>query len=725
MNIFKEKVKEFKNSSKKDKIKKICLLVFFLILPILVEIIVFDNKGLAINKGSILRVGFQYFIYVIIAVFYILELISDKLKRCLEWILKYRYIIALVAFILMVAFQLNTSNVGVWSQVISSDRNQDTTILGVEKSIRSDEWVVQTPFFLSQAMNKDDFYPLENQNVRPDEGQNMLMVYPAPVADISIIGKVQSLGFLLLGRDFGFSWYWAMKVILLVLMSMEIAIILTKRDPLLSIIGGLWIAFSPAIQWWMSSNSDIYMHGFAIMVIFYYYVNHADWKYWKKILLGIGMMSSIAGFVFCFYPPVQVPMAFLIFLFIVIEFIKNRKHLKKQDYWIMGITFLLTLGVLAYYVVVSKDAIELMMSTTYPGQRTEMGGNASVSYLINYVVSLFTPFISNSNGILGQINSNQCEISSSIYPFIGLLCFIIYSFKNIKQDIKNKDNWQLYGLVGLFILLLIYCFFGFGNILSKITFFSFCQAGRVFLVLGILGMMLCLLFVKKYNKKPFLTKMQSIIISILVIVVLNALIYSLGYQVVLTKAKLLVAYPIVFALTYTFLRANKKAFSYVVLICVVMAGLTINPLERGLGAIYHTDTAEEIQNVVEQDSGALWIGDTAMSAQYLLANGAKSLNGINYYPNFKVLHQLDPDNKYDEVYNRYAHITVRLSDAQEKFELLQPDSYIMNLTYEDLKSLGVRYCFVRNPMDEEQVTNNHLQEIYRNEKEGTYIYSVE
>lgn len=107
--------------------------------------------------------------------------------------------------------------------------------------------MVQTTYYMSQAMS-DEFYPLNNTNIM-DDGLNMILAYNSPVANLSILGKPFNWGFLLLGKEYGLSWYWSFKVIALLLLSFEIAMILTRKMKGVSLLSSFWITFSPAIQW--------------------------------------------------------------------------------------------------------------------------------------------------------------------------------------------------------------------------------------------------------------------------------------------------------------------------------------------------------------------------------------------------------------------------------------------------------------------------------------------
>ncbi len=701
-----------------NKVKnyKKMLLVIVILVPIFLEISLFSNINLNINKSSIIRIGVEYGILILIGIFFLLNKYCKVVKKCVDFVFDHRYLIGLVAFVIMVIFKLNFSSIGWWSNVIPSDNN--TTVVGIQRSIRSDEWLVQTPFFLAQSMN-NKFYPRTNDNVRYD-GQNMLMVYPAPVFDITLISKPMNWGFFIFGRDRGLSWYFAMTTILLLLFSIEFISILTNKDKLLSLSGGIMIAISPAIMWWYSSNAIIYLSAFAIMIIFHYYMKNLESSIYKKIWLAICMVSAVTGFVLCFYPALQVPILYIVLAFCLVEYIENFKKIKLKDYIIIFVVVIFICIILGYYFYVSFDEIKTMLSTTYPGKRCDLGGSYNIGRIINYSFGLFTPFYDSFDYSLG----NECEVASFIYPVIGLIIVIIGLLKgNIKE--KIKDNKFIALLVVIYIFEFIYIFLGFNTLIAKISFLSMSTPSRTMLALGITGSILVVVILKKMSDKKIqlFSKKQALVISIIVCIIAVLLIKVTGYSNYFGKLKLLILLPFIGTMTYLFITFNKKGFAYLMAVTALICGATINPITYSTDAIYKTNTSEKIQEIVSSNKEAVWAGEKSYEAQFAIANGARVLNGVNYYPNFKWLKLLDKSGKYDFIYNRYAHIYINLCDVTE-FKLLTQDSYEVSLTPENFKQLGIDYYITDVNLDSTILKKYNMALVFYDEKEGQRIYSV-
>ena len=88
---------------------------------------------------------------------------------------------------------------------------------------------------------------------------------------------------------------------------------------------------------------DTIAFAMAIVVLFNAYISNKNISIKKKILIAFGMIVFLCQFAFALYPAWQVPLAYIILAFVIVDFIKYRKNLSKKDYLIMGITILITI----------------------------------------------------------------------------------------------------------------------------------------------------------------------------------------------------------------------------------------------------------------------------------------------------------------------------------------------------------------------------------------------
>lgn len=701
--MFKEKIKMIIKN-------KIVVFIIAVLLPILIEILKF--RGLEFNMSSAIRIGFIYGLYALIGVFFLLKRYSEKLDKVFAVLIKNRYIIAAAALVILVLFRVNMSSIGKWSDYVN-EPSSNNVLLGIARAIRSDDWLVQSPMMLAQTQG-EDAYKIYNRNIAQGTC-NMLMV-SAPVKDIVSLGKPFMWGFILFGQEFGYSFYWMLKIIAIIMVSIEIVRKITNKDNLLSLVGGLVLAIAPAMMWWFSSAiADGYIFGMASILLFSYYMNNLDIKIWKKVLIAIGLFICIPSFAFVLYPAFQVPFAFVMLIFMINDFIPNMKNLKKKDYIIISITVFCIFALIARYVLLCMNDMVTMMSTVYPGNRIVTGGDFSIDRFISYFGNIFYPY-SKSIG-------NPCEPSSYIYPFIGLIVLIIYSVKNIKQDKKDNNFKLTISLIILYFIYLIWEFVGFGEVLAKLTFMSMSPTPRSHVILGIIGTILTIIMLKKVENKKIFTKGQAILISLCVVFVGYVLIKNSSYISFFSFWKLEIFIVMIFAISYFLITGNKKAWCYTMLIVAIVAGITVNPICIGLSPIKDTEVSKQIQSIKENDKNATWIGNSNITGQYLMANGVNCLNGVNTYPNFKWLKVVDPDGKYNEVYNRYAHIHIKLGD-ETNFELVAPDVYQATLTYQNLIDLEITYIYSSEKYSINDVEKFNLKELYIDDEIKQYIYQI-
>ena len=705
-----------------DKHKKIIIVVLFLCLPILVELFI-SGVSTITQKPALYRMVALYGVEVLFLVYKLALRFQKPLSKCLNFLISKRYVIIGTVFILGVVANIHFSSINIWSNFIHENGGANN-IFGKSREIRADEWLVQTPALLAQTKNPDG-YALRNQQVM--QGNCSMLLVNAPVWDLTTISKPLTWGFLLLGAEHGMSWWWLFRVLLLLTVSFEIARVVSKKDNLLSLTGMLLIGLAPAMMWWLSTSVvDAYIFGMAVVVLFHYYMDNLQWAKYKKILLAIGMLICIPAFAFAIYPAYQVPFAFVMMLFMIYELIKHGKDLKKYDYVLMALTLIGVGVILGYFLLVAWPDIQTMMGTVYPGSRSEIGGDYTLKLFAGRFTNLFLPY---SDKI-----ANPCEISNYLYPIVGLLVLIVFYFKqqanqkpNIKEQLKTSaekaDKFLEIGLLLLFAFFIVWVYVGFQEILAKVTFLYLSPAKRTQLVCGLLGTILTILFVKKLHGKELLNKVQAIIVSLVVVLASYLLIKDAGYASFFSTIKLELLAIALFTMTYTVVRGNKKAFCYIMCILSLAAGLLVNPIVSCTYILYQTNIAKQIQQFVKEEPEALWIGRYNWSGQYALVNGAKVLNGVNLYPNFQWLMQLDPDKSQEQVYNRYAHIGIILSDHTE-FRLLTEDSYEVEVTYQNLKDIGVKYYFTDTKCSKQIEEQFHLKTRYADDEKLQYIYQI-
>lgn len=647
-----------------------------------------------------------------------------NLKRYFNLVLKYRYLIAFIIFILLIIFKVNGSSVDWWNNHIDGG-GKTSIILGKARPIRSDEWEVLLPIYLSQVNSPEPFQIISS--LVTTSGQNVLITMGAPIKDIYTISKPLHWGILFLGPEYGISWYWNLKIILIILLSFELCMIITKGNKTISFLGTFWIALSPAVQWWFAQHvGDNVLYFEAIVVSFYYFLLYFS-KPSLKILFAILFALSCVGYVTPLYPPFQITFGFLCIIMMILIFTDFRKKIKikKSDILIIVCISAFIILMLIHLYIITKDSITLMNNTAYPGKRFSTGGGADSYGIISYLTNIFLPY-ERFNSIWAT--TNQCELSS-FYNFLPavLLAFPVFIKKRVKSAAFK------YGLAflvySLFFLLFAYCSF-MPVFISKITLLSYVTGSRAILAYTFSAMLLSIWAIAEILRSGAIERTYSIIISGIVMTayfigirLLDITDYRLKYYVVIIIL-------IMTLLSYLLLRAHKYIFSAIMIVIIFVSGATVNPINIGTGVLTKSTISKEIQKVSKNDPDAMWIAvdnDSEVSGALgvlIYANGARSLAGINNYPDYGKWSVIDPSREYSNIYNRSAHITFQIVESKTNFQLIVNNVFRVNININDIEKLNIKYIVSNKNLDQYNNSNVNFKEMFPRDNKNYTIYEV-
>lgn len=645
---------------------------------------------------------------VLIYVFIIFVIKTKNNYFNLQIIHKHRYWIVCVIFIVLVTFKFHGSSISMWDQYYKDTGKSETKTIymGEARPIRTDEWLVQTPLYLSQKTG-NNFLPRLNKNIQSN-GQDMVLAAFSPVLDPTIIAKPFNWGFLFLDKERAFSWFWFSRLLCLFMLSYELCLVLSKKNKEVSLLGAFLITLSPACQWWFSTSVvDLIIFAQGLVVSTYRFLQANS----KRIKLLLAIMFTIcgSGFVLCFYPPIQVSIGYLILIMLVYFVLKNRKKISKNDILYFIISVIAILLIIGYFIYSAKDSLKIMLNTVYPGQRIELGGNVNIEQIFYYLFGWLLPY-------KDVTFSNSCEVSSFISFFP--LPIILFFFRK-KDDVDNR----LIELIFLYLLIqILFLFVPFPKFLAQITLFSFIPVERMLLAIGYTCILLVVMLIPGlYEKKDIKNKslfITIISISIIILIIIKSSVIS-SYM---AKGGVILTVISLGIMMYFLSRGDIQKLLPFAITFMLVTGFSVNPLARTLAPIYEKEVSRAI-NSINNESPGTWIAlDGSRGGNFLYANGVKSINGVHYYPDLALWSELDKDRVYSDVYNRYAHVSIELIKDETSFELISPDAIKVNLSIKDLEKIGVRYVLAQHNLDKYNEKSKMFEKIYYNQIDNVYIY---
>ena len=310
------------------------------------------------------------------------------IKKMYDFIYRKRYWIGAVVLAVLVIGKYHGASIELWNDIIEPEyRVGDGVIMGQPRSIRSDDWLVQTPSYLSQASEAVKF---SSHNTVLRASDNLVTLYPnLPSADISILSTPNNIGYLFLDVEWAYSLSWWLPYFMVFFSTFELLMILTKKRKLYSLAGAIMIVLAPAVQWWQTLPCYIVGYGALAIVILHYFLECRIWQ--KKILLSL--LFGYVGYLYimCLYPAWQVPFGYVYLALAIWVIAQHRKTVRWKDslYLFPAVGIIAVLASIIF--IQNKEVLEVVSSTVYPGARMSTGGGPW-RYLFTYVADMFYPY---------------------------------------------------------------------------------------------------------------------------------------------------------------------------------------------------------------------------------------------------------------------------------------------------------------------------------------------
>lgn len=625
--------------------------------------------------------------------------ICDANDNCINennFAIKRVIIVATIVFILAVMFGINISNFAMFENAIPNNAECVKMItIGEPRAIRSDEWLVGVSNYLYDTNSQQSELSITD----------FVAKYITPT----------NWGKLFLPTSMSFAFYsWIMYYILFIALLMFFRIFNPSNWKIVLAMTLITLA-SPGIGWWNSQLTIALF--FSAIVLFYYFFEVK--AIWKKVLICIGLVICLGSFIVNAYPAWMIPLAYLAVLVLLSVYIQRGKiNIRKSD-WIYIVTTLLTIIVVAVcYYISSRDFIEAVSDTVYPGNRLSFGGDLSFDYIGHYLMLLVMPI----KDIAGFSNNSEATAFWSFFPLPWLV--FICRFDELK---KKAIIWAL-----LFFDLacFIYAFIGFPKWIATASFWIYTTPARVAYI-GSFTLALVLLLEIVYIKpigdwKNFKRIMLSWKMAFLNIFMIGFLIsiFVFCHEIVDYMSPclfLLMSAGVIFFSNVVYVGARKFAI-VILLVLTLISGVTVNPINVGMDVMTETPLAKRIVELNEKDKGNWITTNEIVLSKYVKSQGVECLNALSYPPRMDLFEPIDRNNEYNDIYNRYAHVVVALTDKKSSFELVTEDAIIIYLNIQDLRYWDVKY--VVSQQDLTQFTDIvNIKKVYE-DLDGFDIYKV-
>ncbi len=670
------------------------------------------------SSDSLIRMLFFFVLFAFVG-----ACIAFDRKKIFDFIFKNRWYVALGIFAVLVLLNINFSSVGAFDHYIQSDKRTDTTlpIFGMPRFIRSDEWLVNVPLNFTS-----DFAGFGEFNNIPRGTENYSISANGLKFGWSALRSPASWGYYIFGAERGLSFSWSFLMVMSFMASYEFSLIISKGSKRLALFGAAFIGLSQFSLWWSVCN---YLISAQMLIVCAYYF-FGEKRTGRKILYAIGAAFSATMFITKLYPAWQVPFGYLLIgliAWLVISKFKEIKSLKWQDLVIIGAAFLFMCSVVFAYLIDTREANKALLATVYPGKRFDTGGGG----LLKTGAFLHTPLLPFKT--VGVLNNSEVSSFFSLFP----LPIVFSAYIAVKQIVcRRRDKSRSVDVFNIAVLipalfLLLYTAVGVPEWLAKYSLLSYSMGIRASDFLGLACIYLLIRAAASDEKIPigvfapiaaasvafwiystYKTVPGFVPVSLCIIIVLLAA--ALAF-VIYCKV------PV---------RLSATAITSFALVMAAL-GLCVHPVMNGADALTEKPFAAAVRAEAEKNPDAKWVGcGGTLVGQYLIANGAPTVNSTNYTPNLDFWHIFDPEGENEFIYNRYAHIAITFTDEETSMELYYADTAGLRINFGDIKKADISYVASVSGEIDFGLTDEELLEKYKIEfkliygESGAFIYQI-
>ena len=529
-------------------------------------------------------------------------------------------------------------------------------VLGTPRSIRADEWALDTPLF--QAVVRNHFRRVNETSFYREDLRNF---HALPLADWSLIFKPQMWAFFVLPPAAAFSLYWAF------LMCGFLAgyFLLFRRLELpswLAALSAVLLYFTGFVQFWWTTFAPL-LAGFPWILLLILQPAIT----WKKALL---CAWAFPAFVLAHsYPTLLITLAWG--ALIVILAFRPSALCSRANLVALSIGFFAALSVVYLYYA---DVIPVMLNTIHPGHRVSPSGGTPLLVVLSQVFPFLTFNLADYQPLTPP---NICEIAAA-GSFLPLLTLCLARYRSLKGK-------TLLILAAAFTVFTVYEVAHLPSWFGRLLLWNTGAANRWLFTSGLLLILLSLAIWK--NQLVSLHPLRIILFAFAgpvasTLLKLAWLIHRGSSPDAACAACLAdfvicaLAIALCIALCYVPIRLRAPILLTAVALMNVFAFGGFNPLQpaQPIFQVPETKVVQELRTTAAASPGVLLVDPRFLGAT-LNGMGFRSVGHVLLAPKLEFFRPyfpaMDPD-RFNWIFNRYAYIRV----TQDPLPALPADIFI-------------------------------------------------
>ncbi|GAA2080043.1 hypothetical protein GCM10009840_14220 [Pseudolysinimonas kribbensis] len=591
-------------------------------------------------------------------------------------------LLAVLGSVLFIVLEISGTSSGAYWMSFGTGTDPNA-LLGGPRLIRSDEWLVQQSWIISQSRQG---FPSVNETF--PGGMDATVLMELPNTDWSTLFRPHMWGYLLLGLQHGSAWQWWIPALGLVSGAYLLLVVLMPRRPLTAALVATAVWLSPIFQWWYGPNS-LWPTAWALLALAGTIWMLRDDRLWPRIVWAvvIGWLAVTAAI--GLYVPFQAPPV-LIFVFCFVGLVLNERPWRKGRLRraVTRLAPLLIAGAAAIGVVVTwaltrSSVLTAVQSTVYPGARSDPTGQ-----LLNQDPTLLgiagAPWgqTFSTVGAPTALGPNPSESATAILLAVFVVPGLIYL---VVRAVRRGSRVDFLDIAAIAVLLVVLAFLlvpGWDPV-ARLLLLDKVPVARLRVAFAALLPLYFALVVRRVDEMPsrrlaIVGGISGLAVAILTVVLWREL--AAVSPAVLQAARLwpVAAVAIVATVCLTFVPRAAPVAAGTLLVASLVIGAAVNPFYRGVYDLNTTHVGKAM-DAVEKAKPGTWVGvGSYLTMALVMQTGVRGFDGVQTYPPEKMWHEIDPGDTDEQVWNRLAHVRWTWGSGEPDFADPQRDQILGN-----------------------------------------------
>ena len=652
---------------------------------------------------------------------------------------------ALVILLLLTAFKLNGSSVGIYYKLLYGKGAKDPSLIyGIPQPIRSDEWRVSTP--LTALQTKTDF-PIYNKDL--GTGHDVALSQDAPVKNWLGVFRPQNYSFFVLPFENAYAFRWWMVMYLLLITSYFFILRIFPGQKLLAVMLSLAFAISPYFLWWYQAPVFLpFAYALFTMIIGIRVINQEKIPWIKShaittflytmALIYLGVSSALL-----IYAPFLIPAAIVTVAFLLGYLIDNRrkdkllslKMLRRLAPFGIALVGIVFIGVLL--VTQHHEAISRIGNSEYPGHRITGSGDLPYSHLFPFFGGFLQPLLqSASHGLHYFASQSEAANFILLLPFLVIPGIFIQIYEYRKT---RKINYVFLFLQIIAILFVVRITLPVGDLFYKPLLLERVPNARLLAGVGFVGFLQMLYLIKLIGELTIKTRFRNVLAYIycalcFIVLFLFGLYVRSNYPQFLNRYIVLIVLAGLFTSILVSFLTNKKMLGAILLLVFSLgSSFRIMPLYHGLD-FFESSKIIKAMDQVSNKNDKWMVMDNQNFESFPMIAGRGNIGGHQMYADLDLWQQIDKDHKYEYIYNRQAHVLFlsntlppdknakyNVTSVSEPFELVKGNLFKVKFTCSGFTYENIQFVLTTHTVDKECMSLEHMVKYPRT---TFYIYKI-